>query len=343
MKKVTIPKVSLKNIRLSSLSYGTKTPTMLKGKFTDDSTDSDWWYRADKNHGEKIDISAYVDTSTKEFQIGSISHTPFFFNNDAIQAVKIIGNPGNVQSLYRMFFSCEQLLSVDLQGIDTKNVTNMSSMFSGSSAFTSLDLSSFDTSKVTNMYQMFNGCQKLKSVNLSNFDTANVEYMDGMFTNCHSLLSLELSNFDTQKVKHIGRMFDSCYSLTLLDLSNFDTTSLLSTFWTFSYCNSLMLLDLSGWDFSSLQEVTGMFDFCSSLSTVIGPITGIKLSLDLSDCPLTNESAMEFINGLESVSSTQTLKFSPYTFETLSQEQIAIATSKGWTIVESSSSGGGVN
>lgn len=171
----------------------------------------------------------------------------------------------------------------------------------------------------------------------------NVADMSNMFSYCSKLTSLDLSNFNTQNVKSIESMFEGCGSLTELDLSNFDTSSLLSTFWTFSNCNSLTTLNLSGWNFSSLQENTGMFAFCSFLSTVIGPVTGIKLSLDLSDCPLTNESAMVFINGLENVSSTQTLKFSPSTYETLTQEQIAIATSKGWTIVESSSSGGGVN
>lgn len=171
----------------------------------------------------------------------------------------------------------------------------------------------------------------------------NVAGMRNMFQGCSKLTSLDLSNFDTSSVTNMASMFFNCSGLTSLDLSNFDTSSLLSTFGTFMYCVSMSTLNLSGWNFSSLQDKTNMFTFCSSLSTVIGPVTGIKLSLDFSDCPLTNESAMVFINGLENVSSTQTLKFSPSTYETLTQEQIAIATSKGWTIVESSSSGGGNN
>lgn len=291
MRKVSIPKVSLKNIRLSPFAGNTKLVPMLKGKFTDDSTSTKWWYRANKYSGEKIDISAYVNPSTKKFEIRPIQCTPFFYLNDKLETVKIADNTGNVQSLYRLMFSCSQLLSVDLQGMNTTNVENM----------------------------------------------------DQMFAACRSLSSLDLSNFNTQKVKHIRRMFDSCFSLTELDLSNFDTSSVQMANYAFYKCNSLTTLNLSGWNFSSLQENTDMFAFCSSLSTVIGPVTGIKLSLNLSDCPLTNESAMVFINGLDNVSSNQTLKFSPATYETLTQEQIAIATSKGWTIVESSSSGGAVN
>lgn len=344
MRKVSIPKVSLKNIRLSPFAGNTKLVPMPKGKFTDDSTSTKWWYRANKYSGEKIDISAYVNPSTKKFEIRPIQCTPFFYLNDKLETVKIADNTGNVQSLRRLMSNCSQLLSVDLQGMNTKNVTDMRSVFSGCSSLISLDLSSFDTSKVTNMYQMFNDCQNLQSVNLSSFDTANVEYMDEMFADCRSLSSLDLSNFNTQKVKHIGRMFDSCYSLAELDLSNFDTSSLLSTFHTFMDCGKMSTLNLSGWNFSSLQENTDMFAFCSSLSTVIGPVTGIKLSLDLSDCPLTNESAMVFINGLDNVSSNQTLEFSRDTWATLTPEQIAIATSKGWTVVvDTGGDTGGVN
>lgn len=196
---------------------------------------------------------------------------------------------------------------------------------------------------VADMGNMFSYCSKLTSLDVSNFNTSSVTNMAYMFSSCSKLTSLNVSGWDTSNVTNMSEMFYNCSGLTSLDLSNFDTSSLLSTFWTFGHCNSMTTLNLSGWNFSSLQENTNMFTFCSSLSTVIGPVTGIKLSLDFSDCPLTNESAMVFINGLENVSSTQTLKFSPSTYETLTQEQIAIATSKGWTIVESSSSGGAVN
>ena len=53
MRKVSIPKVSLKNIRLSPFAGNTKLSRMLEGKFTDDSTSEKWWYKANKWSGEK--------------------------------------------------------------------------------------------------------------------------------------------------------------------------------------------------------------------------------------------------------------------------------------------------
>lgn len=69
MRKVSIPKVSLTNIRLSPFAGNTKLSRMLEGKFTDDSTSENWWYKANKWSGEKIDISAHVNPSTKKFKI----------------------------------------------------------------------------------------------------------------------------------------------------------------------------------------------------------------------------------------------------------------------------------
>ena len=55
---------------------------------------------------------------------------------------------------YNMF-NGNNSLYLELDYLDTSNVTTMSSMFRGSQA-TTLDLSNFDTSNVTNMNYMFN-------------------------------------------------------------------------------------------------------------------------------------------------------------------------------------------
>ena len=79
-----------------------------------------------------------------------------------------------------------------------------------------------------------------------------------------------------------------------------------------------------------------------SLKTVLGPITGIGASWDDSTtafsmeyCSLDNASAMVFINGLAEVTTTKNITFSRTTYDTLTDEQIAVATSKGWNVVRS--------
>ena len=75
-----------------------------------------------------------------------------------------------------------------------------------------------------------------------------------------------------------------------------------------------------------------MFMFCHALTTITGPITGISTSIDLQYSPLTHDSAIVFLNGLNTVTETKTITFKSITYETLTEAEIAAATAKGWTV-----------
>lgn len=125
-------------------------------------------------------------------------------------------------------FSLEEFTSlkeiVDLQYLNTSNMTSMKDMFAACYSLVSLDLSSFDTSNVTNMSGMFAGCISLTSFDLTGFDTSNVTTMEGMFGNCSSLTSLDLSSFATSNVKEMYDMFFDCSKLVTIYVSEKWTT-----------------------------------------------------------------------------------------------------------------------
>jgi surface protein len=104
--------------------------------------------------------------------------------------------------------------SLDLRGLDTRNVTNMNNMFSCCSFLKTLNISGFDTSKVTTMHGTFYDCSSLTTLDVSSFDTSNVIDMAYMFSGCSSLASLDLSGFDTSNVGQMSWMFMSCRALT---------------------------------------------------------------------------------------------------------------------------------
>ena len=207
-----------------------------------------------------------------------------------------------------MFQGMSYLETLDLNGLDTSQVTNMGQMFSQSNYLKDIKLSSFDTSIVTDMSLMFNGCQKLTALDLTNFNTSKVINMHGMFANCSSLKALDLTNFNTSNVININDMFYRCSILSDL------------------YFNC---------DVSKLNITDSPFGLCYSLTNVIGKFEGTKDNLYLSSCPLTAQSAMVFINGLATVTEKRTLELSRTTYDSLTNEQIAIATSKGWTVTRS--------
>ena len=174
----------------------------------------------------------------------------------------------NVTDMRYMFFRCENLTSLDVSNFNTSNVTDMKQMFYCCSELISLDLSNFNTSNVTNMASMFGGCEKLILINVSNFDTSKVIYMAAMFEDCHKLASLDVSNFNTSNVTSMGYMFHNCYRLTSLDLSNFDTSKVTDMLFMFATCYNLVSLDLSNFNTSNVTSMKSMFDCCSGLTSL---------------------------------------------------------------------------
>ena len=163
-------------------------------------------------------------------------------------------------------FSGSTIVSINLSGLDTSQVTDMTNMFSSCSKLTSLDLSSFNTSQVTSMEGMFSGCSGLTSLDVSKFDTSAVTSMEGMFSGCSSLSSLDVSKFNTSQVTSMTSMFNGCSSLSSLDVSNFVTGAVTSMINMFNGCSSLSSLDVSKFNTSAVTSMESMFAGCSGLT-----------------------------------------------------------------------------
>ena len=236
----------------------------------------------DKNITWRIDADGKLTVEgTGEFSGSDLK--PWYSEREKIKSavVRVTG----LKDAGYMFYHCNEMVSVDLSGFDTHDVTNMSSMFSGCRSLTSVDLSGFDTSSVTDMSFMFIDCSGLTSVNLSGFDTSSVTDMCYMFQNCSSLTSLDLSGFDTSSVTDMRFMFQRCISLTSLDVSSFDTGNVTDMIGMFCNCSSLTGLDLSGFDTSRVTDMRFMFNNCRSLTSVdlssfdTGNVTDMHLML----------------------------------------------------------------
>ena len=174
----------------------------------------------------------------------------------------------DITDMFKMFYNCTSLKSLELSNFDTSNVTNMQYMFSNCNSLTSLDLSNFNTSNVTDMMSMFDNCTSLKSLDLSSFDTSNTTDMAWMFYSCFALEAINLSNFNTSNVTSMAYMFNSCHSLAELDLSNFDTSNVDNMREMFYYCQSLESLDVSSFNTSKVTDMNEMFDYCLVLKSL---------------------------------------------------------------------------
>ena len=130
-----------------------------------------------------------------------------------------------------LFKNCSKLVSADLRGLKTANVTNMSMMFRNCANLKTLDLSSFNTASVSNMGGMFYGCANLETLDLSGFNTEKVTDMSSMFLQCPALTTINVApGADWYKEGVTSTdMFKYCTNLaggsgTTFDENNIDAT-----------------------------------------------------------------------------------------------------------------------
>ena len=119
-------------------------------------------------------------------------------------------------------------------------------------------------------------------------------------------------------------------------LSSFKHTSM---YYMFHNCSSLTSLDLSSFDTSQVTDMGYMFHNCPShTSLTLGANWASNNSItrfDLSSCPLTKESALDVLNKLADRTATTnkpTLRLKSTVKALLSDDEIKIATDKGWTV-----------
>lgn len=239
----------------------------------------------------------------------------------------------NVTQADRLFDSCSKLTTIDVSNWDTSKITDIQNIFAWCSSLEHLDVSNWNVSNVTNFGVSFAGCEKLKEIDVSNWNTTKATTFFAMFESCLSLENLDFNTWTTTNVTNMSEMFYECKSLTTLDLTTFDTSKVTTMAEMFYDCNSLQTLSLgTSWYMDAVTNTSGMFDRCFNLTSVSGDIFNLKQSLNLSDCPLDNASAMVFINGISENGSGVTLMFKKSTYDTLTAAQKAIATGKGATI-----------
>ena len=186
----------------------------------------------------------------------------------------------------------------------TLSITDSNSyrLFDGCSKLLSADLGGFETSEITSMYHMFTGCSMLKTVNLSSFDTSKVTSMGNMFESCRQLKVLDLRSFETPVLQNVGYMFSGCSELTkILASDKFVTTSVTSS--TEMFRNNQYLVGGKGTKFNLSINNYGV-DYARIDGGTANPgfftsLTGTKAKPDaVGDIVFTDGSATPYSDGL---------------------------------------------
>ena len=205
---------------------------------------------------------------------------------------------------------------IEVPNIDISMATHCGSMFYVCKSLKSIP--QLNISNCKNTSHMFASCSSLTTIPL--LDTSKVEYFDSMFENCTTLT--EIPPLDTHLGITFNSMFYMCKSLIKIPLLNFENSNRGQAS-IVSGCNSLTTLG----GFQNLGK--------AYLTTASANYYYYELNLS-SPTKLTHDSLMNVINNLYDIATkgckTQRLILGSKNLAKLTAEEIAIATSRGWSV-----------
>lgn len=230
-----------------------------------------YWQDIDED-GWGVQLSSKVSTDPVSGEICSyINDKPIVSMNDAYYlssatSIDLTGiDTRNVTNMHGLFYDSKATEIKGLETLDTSKVTNMRSMFLNSKV-NKINIETFDTSKVTNMGNMFSGVSLTEPLNLSNFDTSKVTDMSGMFY-FTTMKELDITSFNTKNVTNMDAIFQNI-NIDKLDLKNFDISNVTASNMMLGY-TKINTLNLSNLIISDNTVLTKIFEGATIKETIV--------------------------------------------------------------------------
>ncbi len=150
---------------------------------------------------------------------------------------------------------------VDLNYIDTSQITDMSYLFRDHTTFNG-NISKWNTSKVTNMSYMFFNATSFNQP-LDNWNVSSVETMSYMFADAKAF-NQSLDNWTVSSVEDMSGMFFNATSFNQ-SLNNWTVSSVTNMSNMFRVAKAFNQ-SLNGWKVSSVTDMSNMFDAASTFN-----------------------------------------------------------------------------
>lgn len=225
-------------------------------------------------------------------------------------------------------YACSQLEEIT---IDLSNAKYLAQAFMGCTSLTDEKTHIIMPHSPIDVYYIFTNCTGLTDFSFCDGMEFSQLYRTDKFIHFFDNTGIKsLPHFDTSKVKDWGGVFCNCKSLT--EFPDYIDTSSMQVLWdTFYGCTSMT--KVAEIDCTNLTTWINVFTNSSQI-TDMGGFKNVSISIDLSPCSkLTVESLINVINKAADVtSSPKTLTLGSTNLAKLTDEQKAVATSKGWTL-----------
>lgn len=150
---------------------------------------------------------------------------------------------------------------------------------------------------------------------------------------CTDVESINFKGVDCSNVNNMNGAFGLLMKIEYLNLTPLDMSIVTSADYMFSGDEKLKRINFGDNDLFMVCHATNTFHSCTSLTTIRGTLR-FQTSVSFSQSPLDDATAEMLLRNVQQVSITQTIEFSPTTYDRISNELKALATSKGWNIVK---------
>ena len=170
----------------------------------------------------------------------------------------------NVTDFSDMFYNCDSLIDLNVDGFDTSNAEDFNGMFHGCNKLTQLNVKHFNTNSVLHMSYLFSGCRRLKVIDLEGWDFSQVSDANEMFGYCEKLEKI-IANFNFKMIKGMAFMFDCCTKLSEVDLTHSDLSHVFDFGYMFFNCEGLKKISFSTGIWQKAKYTLGMFGNCKAL------------------------------------------------------------------------------
>ena len=184
---------------------------------------------------------------------------------------------------------------------------------------------------------MFTGCQELEGVDFTSWGNRTLSSVSSLFSGCYALKNINWGGLKVNAT-NLGYMFYYCQNLENIDTSFLDEnyTGVANISSCFRYCEKLTEINLAALKTASITNASSAFDNCNALTNIIfedNCFSNAKLTqLNFTGAPLSHDCAVDIFNKLAIHTNSAILKLSAVTKGYLTDEEIAIATNKGWVV-----------
>ena len=270
-------------------------------------------------------------------------------NLKKVTAYNLVLSNNGIKSMFWQCYNLKEIIGIETW--DVSEVSDVGSLFGHCYLLESLNIADWDMSNCSNLFNMFYNCKALTGLDVSKWNTKNGINLQSVFNGCESLTSIDLTNWTSPKAIVMNGMFSNCYNLQeIIGINNLNTDLVTLLNSMFSKCAYITDLDLSNYNAHNVTNLDYIFQGCTRLIN-LKSMKNIYVDISVEDCPnITVESILSIIDNLKTMEEieewnanlpedkkkpsplTRILKLGSINLAKLTEEQIKVATDKGWSV-----------